>query len=31
MRYLTIALSKGRLAKLSIELFEAIGSGLFRT
>ncbi|AUG58945.1 MAG TPA: ATP phosphoribosyltransferase [Ruminiclostridium sp.] len=25
MRYLTIALSKGRLAKLSIELFEAIG------
>lgn len=25
MRYLTIALSKGRLAELSIELFEAIG------
>jgi ATP phosphoribosyltransferase len=25
MRYLTIALSKGRLTDLSVELFEAIG------
>ena len=25
MRYLTIALSKGRLTELSVELFEAIG------
>jgi ATP phosphoribosyltransferase len=25
MRYLTIALSKGRLTELSIDLFEAIG------
>jgi ATP phosphoribosyltransferase len=29
MRYLTIALSKGRLANLSIELFEAIGLNCF--
>ena len=26
MRYLTIALSKGRLTDMSVELFEAIGS-----
>ena len=25
MRYLTIALSKGRLTELAVELFEAIG------